>query len=118
MRSLAKDQEVLQLLDVECLDCPEPRKLMMAYSVFLSWVGQALYGEEHGNLKVQLHPCLIPSDLDNYRASGSCAILQLSQACNDIVMGKAAMRKHMRLANSILCYIVNPREVIQKGAQS
>jgi len=118
MRSLAKDQEMLQLLNKECLYCPELQKLMMVYAVFLSCVEKALDEEEHGHKKVQLHRCLIPSDLDNYRTSGSCAVLQLSETCNDVAMGKTVKREHVRLANSILRYIINPREAIQKEAHS
>ena len=117
MRSLAKDQEMLQILNKEYLSYPESQRLMV-YAVFLSFVEKTLDGEEQGYANNQLNHCLIKSDLDAYRSSGSCAILQLSEVCRDVSIGRRMNREHLRLANSTLRYIINPREVIQKGAQS
>jgi hypothetical protein len=117
MRSIMKEQEVSQLICKDFLSDSESFRLLI-YAIFLSFVGEALHDEESGNSNgLKLKHKLIESDLDTYRASGSCAILQLSEVCDDIAIGRYVGREYLSLANSILRYIINPREVIQKEVQ-
>ncbi len=114
MRSLMKEQEMSQLICKDFLNDSESFRLLV-YAVFLSFVGEVLHDEESGKNKgSSLKHKLIESDLDLYRASSSRAISQLSEVCADIAIGRPIGREYLRLGNSILRYIINPREVIQK----
>lgn len=118
MGSIMKEKEVSQLIHKDFLSDSELFRLLI-YAIFLSFVGEALYDEESGENKgLELKHKLIESDLDSYRASGSCAILQLSEVCDNVAIGRYVSREYLNLANSILGYIINPRVAVQEEVQS
>lgn len=118
MRSIMKEKEVSQLICKDFLSDSESFRLLI-YAIFLSFVGETLHDEESGkNKSLELKHKLIESDLDSYRASGSCAILQLSEVCDDVAIGRYVGREYLGLANSILGYIINPKVAIPEEAPS